>query len=138
MRAVGIAGTSTCPPANAAWPIIPTFRRTADGYSLLRWTAEAKLFPAGSFHSMARMKLELSALPTAPVVRALGRLMVNGSISQPGRMTFISGGSAFLMENQSSSPLAQHLRKELRWHLTASRSLLLLGRRTALCGCTTK
>src|ERR1700716_2810215 len=112
MRAGGIAEMSTCPPANAAWPIIPTFRRTADGYSSLRWTAEAKLFPAGSFPFRARTTFELSALPMGRVFRAHGRLMVNGSISQPRRILFTSGGNAFQMENQSNSPLAQRLRKE--------------------------
>jgi serine/threonine protein kinase len=136
MTAVEIAGTSTCPRANAAWPIIPTFRRTADGYSSLRWTAVAKSFPAGSFHSMARMKFELWVLPMVRVFRVRGRPMANGSISQPKRIPFTSGGSAFRMENQSNLPLARHLRKELRWRQTANRSLLLSGRRTCLCGCT--
>src|SRR3984885_11378843 len=112
MRAGGIAGMSTCPWENAEWPIIPPFRQTADGYLLLRWTAEARLFPAGSFHSTAPMKSELLALPMGRVFRARGRLMVNGSILQPGRMTFTSGGTAFLREIQSNSPLAQRLRKE--------------------------
>src|ERR1700733_450049 len=112
MRAGGIAGMSTCPSANAAWPIIPTFRQTADGYLLLRWTAEARLFPAGSFHSTAPMKSELLALPMGRVFRARGRLMVNGSILQPGGITFTIDGSAFRMESKSNSPLAQRLRKE--------------------------
>ena len=63
MRAEGIAGMSTCPRANAAWPIIPTFHRIADGYSLLRWTAEVKFFPAGSFHSRARTTGEIVGPP---------------------------------------------------------------------------
>jgi Tol biopolymer transport system component len=97
-----IAATSTCPRANAAWPIIPTFRRMADGSLLLRWTVEPKFSPVGLFHSKARTRFELLALPTARVFRARGRLTVNGSISLPRRMTFISGGSAFRMESQSS------------------------------------
>src|SRR5271168_518322 len=112
MRAEGTAETSTCPRATAVWPIIPTFRRMADGYSLFRWTVEAKFYHAGLFHSKARTTLELLALPMARVFPAHGRLTENGSISLPGRMTFISGGSAFRTESQSNSLLAQRLRRE--------------------------
>src|ERR1700677_2013622 len=102
MRAEGVAGTFTCPRVNAAWPIIPTFHRMADGYWLLRWTAEVRFCPAGSFHSRAQTTLRLLALLMAPAFQAPGHLTVNGSISLPRRMTSISGVSAFQMETRSS------------------------------------
>src|SRR5579863_6660959 len=81
MRTEETAVTSMSPLENAAWYIIPMFRRMVDGYSSLRWTLKARSCPAASFHFKAAKTSKLWALPVANAFRERGRRMANGSTS---------------------------------------------------------